>query len=414
MAETLTQILTGKLELKTREWQEIYKKALAENDDTKVHSMFEDLNRLQKEMDDLGEKRDNAIQIDSKASTNVVTLTTPEGKSAQIPISGGQVSGQRHGASEIMTIGEAYVAGAQYKAFDWNKLKADAHRIEQKDLFHIQGSSPSYVPDNRRSNLIVPYPVREAVMDTLIPQIPINQNAAIWLEETVRTSGAGSVTENDPRKRQSTLTFEEKQMAVRDLRVSIEVTKHAMRDAGQVIGLINNRLMSMLNLQKDHDVLHADGNSPNILGLLNVPNIGSYTRDTVGGETVLDALYLAKTDVKLESKLTPNALVLHPSDLARIRLTRANGLYVFGSPAEPGITRLWGMSVVENEDMTEHTGFLGAFDLGAIQFIMDGITITASTENEDNFYRGIISIKAEMSLVLATMRPQAFSTVESI
>jgi HK97 family phage major capsid protein len=102
-------------------------------------------------------------------------------------------------------------------------------------------------------------------------------------------------------------------------------------------------------------------------------------------------------------------IVLHPSDWAAIELTKdKNGGYIFANPQNLATPVLWGRPVVPTQAMTVDTALVGAFRLGAQLFDREDANVVISTENQDDFIRNMITIRAEERLALAVYRPQAF------
>jgi HK97 family phage major capsid protein len=107
--------------------------------------------------------------------------------------------------------------------------------------------------------------------------------------------------------------------------------------------------------------------------------------------------------------------VLHPNDWQDVRLLRtADGIYIWGSPADAGPERIWGYPVRVTTAITENTGLVGAFRSMAQVFRREGLTVVASTEHASNFTSNLVTILAETRLALAVYRPAAFCSVTGI
>jgi HK97 family phage major capsid protein len=111
----------------------------------------------------------------------------------------------------------------------------------------------------------------------------------------------------------------------------------------------------------------------------------------------------------------PDGIVMHPLDWQDVRLLRtADGLYIWGSPAEAGPERMWSLPVALTTAITQNTGAVGAFQLGAQIFYRQGITVESTNSNEDDFKKNLIALRAEQREAVAWYRPKAFCTVTGI
>ena len=90
-------------------------------------------------------------------------------------------------------------------------------------------------------------------------------------------------------------------------------------------------------------MLVGDGSAPNLKGINNVSGI---LTQALGGDTVPDAVYKGLRQVRVTGRAMPNIIYAHPNDWESIRLLRtADGIYIWGSPAEAGVQRIWGVTV---------------------------------------------------------------------
>ncbi|HDS8780199.1 TPA: phage major capsid protein, partial [Klebsiella michiganensis] len=94
-----------------------------------------------------------------------------------------------------------------------------------------------------------------------------------------------------------------------------------------------------------------------------------------------------------------------------IELTKDNeGRYIIAQPVNGSVPRIWGLPVVETQAMAQNNFLTGAFNMAAQIFDRMDIEVLLSTENEDDFIKNMVTIRAEERLALAVYRPEAFVT----
>ena len=103
-----------------------------------------------------------------------------------------------------------------------------------------------------------------------------------------------------------------------------------------------------------------------------------------------------------------NGTVLNPIDWAYIEMLKdGEGRYLIGNPQGTISPSLWGLPVVATQAMGVDKFLTGAFDLAAQIFDRQDATVEVSTEDQDNFVKNKVTIRAEERLALAIYRPEA-------
>jgi HK97 family phage major capsid protein len=122
---------------------------------------------------------------------------------------------------------------------------------------------------------------------------------------------------------------------------------------------------------------------------------------------MLDTIRLGMLQVAL-AEFPANGIVLNPIDWAYMEMLKdANNLYLIGNPQGTTSPTLWGLPVVATQSMTVDKFLVGAFDMAAQIFDRQNATVEVSTEDQDNFVKNKVTIRAEERLALAIYRPQA-------
>jgi HK97 family phage major capsid protein len=102
--------------------------------------------------------------------------------------------------------------------------------------------------------------------------------------------------------------------------------------------------------------------------------------------------------------------MLNPSDEWAMRLTKDDeGKYIIGNPTMDGAFRLWGLTVVPSTVVTVGTFLVGSSSPVASQICFrEGLSVELSTEDDDNFEKNLVTLRAELRAALAIYRPNAF------
>jgi HK97 family phage major capsid protein len=345
---------------------------------------------------------------------------------------------------EILSPGEQFIRGSEYRqlqrdgAFksDLNRnhfsvqLKGGTSLIEWKRLVGMQSkallragsdtSGGSFVlPDDRPG--LIDIRQRELTLLDLIPRLTTTSDTIQYIREDTYTINAAMVAEASATtgtsglKPESDLAYSTQTATVRTLAHWIPVTNRMLDDAPAMRGIIDSRLLLGLDIKLEDQVLTGNGTGENFTGILN----SGIQSQALGSDNVVDAIFKARTKVRVTGHGRPTAVVLHPNDFQAVRLMRENlasatlGNYLMGPPNEAGPTTIFGIPVVESEGITENTGLVGDFSMGASLFDREEGAIRVGTI-DDQFVRNMQTILAEMRAALVVWRPTMFCQVTGI
>ena len=339
--------------------------------------------------------------------------------------------------AKTVSPGEQFVTSREYRELKQNgafnshlnkvvfhvNLEEGTSLIGWKDL--LRGSSSSsggaFVREDRQPG-VVDILQRDIVLLDLVLRISTTSDTIEYVREDTFTNAAATVAEasattgTSGRKPESALAYSVQTSPVRTVAHWIPVTNRMLADAPQVRGLINGRLLLGLDLVLEDQVLGGDGNGENLTGILETANINI---QGVGSDNELDAIFKARTQIRVNGKGRPNAILLHPNDWETIRLTRENvasatlGQYLMGPPSQVGATTIWGIPVIESEALTENTGLIGDFAMGCALYDREQAAVRVGTI-DDQFVRNMQTILAELRAAFVVFRPTMFTKITGL
>jgi HK97 family phage major capsid protein len=303
---------------------------------------------------------------------------------------------------------------------DGTSLVVYGHAARQKkDLVYSGGSD---IADPVRVPQVIDIRQRELTVLDLITRIPTSSDTVEYVREDTFTNSAAAVAEASATtgtsglKPESVLVYSVQTSPVSTIAHWIPVTNQMLADTPAIRAYINGRLMLGLDMELEDLIIAGDGNAPNLRGILNTSGINIQGKGT---DNEVDAIFKARTQVRVNGKLRPNAVVLHPNDWQAIRLMRENvasatlGNYLMGPPSQVGAMTLWGLPVVESEGITENTGLVGDFNTAAALYDREQAAIRVGTI-DDQFVRNMQTILAELRAAFIVYRPAGFTKVTGI
>jgi len=292
-----------------------------------------------------------------------------------------------------VTIGDAFGASMLTKA-----------QTRTGDL----GSATSGVLSHERMDILDALPQIRLTVRDLLPVRPVASLNVDWLRQATRVNAASPQTEGAA-KVESTATWESASVAVRTIAHYFQVATQALADAPWLISEINSELMYGLKLKEETELLTGDGLGSHISGL--ITNATAYsTALNVSGDTALDKLRHAIYQARL-ALYPADGIVMHPKDAHNIDLLKEEaggsnkGSYLVGAPISGmAIKTVWGLPVVECDNMSIGTFLVGAFQKSAILFDRMAAVIDVSYETGSNFVENEATFRCENRVGLGIRR----------
>jgi len=291
--------------------------------------------------------------------------------------------------------------------------------LESKTLLTETG----YPPAVTRNDLIVPTALRNpnSVID-LFSVIPTDTYQYKYLEETTFTNNATAKAEGTALG-ENALAFTERTEEIRKIGAFIPVTEELLADVSAVQGYLDSRLQTMVRLAVSDQMIGGSGSGANLTGILNKSGINTFDFSSFSGNLKrIGQVYEAITEIQKDSFLTPDAIIMHPSDWYQL-VTEVNAVTTSGSlnPLFVGAGQfgggvaptLWGLPVVLSTEAGAGTVIVGVFGGGqAIHIVArQGMEVAMSDSHDDNFVKDIVVMKATVRMGMPIYRASAFCTI---
>lgn len=305
------------------------------------------------------------------------------------------------------TAGEIFVEDEGFKSFAAQTSPRGRHIVEVKDITSLTtdaaGSVGTLVEPDRAP--VIDLPRRRMTIRALLAPGTTSSSSIEYDKEKVFTNNAAPVAEG-VLKPQSEIQYEEATATVRTIAHWMRASVQILQDAPGLRSIIDNRLRYGLAFVEEQQLLNGSGTGQNLSGL--VTEATAYAAPfTPAGAQMIDTIRLGMLQVAL-AEYPPNGIVLNPIDWAYMETMKdGNGQYLIGNPRGMISPTLWSLPVVPTQALTEDKFLIGAFDLAAQIFDRQNATVEVSTEDQDNFVKNKVTIRAEERLALAIYRPQA-------
>ncbi|MDD4985567.1 MAG: phage major capsid protein [Dehalococcoidales bacterium] len=280
--------------------------------------------------------------------------------------------------------------------------------VDMKTLFQ---RSAGWDPEALRLPGYVEYPARALMVADYIPAYPTKQDTIKYMLETTFTNSAAEAAEGNA-VGESALALTETSLPVEKVGTFIPVSEEQLEDVEAVEAYLNNRLAYMVKARLDSQILNGDGSTPNLKGTLDLDTIQT---QALGTDPVPDAIYKAFDLVRHTGFSEPTVLFSNPTDWQAVRLLRtADGIYIFGSPLDPGKDQIWGIPVCKTTAVVENTMITGDYGIYSGLFIKRGLQIEMSSGYSDYFVKGKFAVKATMRCCMVHYRETAFCTITGV
>jgi len=304
------------------------------------------------------------------------------------------------------------------KALEENKANLTKLKDLDKSAAHGAGFSFKAVGDMLESTNIsggnVPVEQRIAGLNLIATRRPrlidlfakgqAASNIISWVYQANRDGAAGGTTEGST-KNQIDFDLVVASQAVVKRTAFIKVSTEMLDDIDFIESEIRNELMRLLMLDVENTAYSGNGTAPNLNGIRTVATAfaaGTFA-GTVDNANSADVLVVAMNQIAIANQEAPNAILMHPSDIAALKLMKVSAtdkryvdrlLYVGMELTLDGVP-MFGSTLV-----TAGTYLVGNFNLSVL-YQKQGIMINIGLDGND-WTKNMRTIIAEWRGALVT------------
>ena len=358
----------------------------------------EKLQAMNKELNDLYDEFKKLRDLDESRKA-LAGMETTIGKQA------GPIEGKTEDKPKFKSLGDAFL---ETKARENKNVDFDVPGLNVKTLME---ASAGWDPENVRSGKVVLYAEQALGVLDYIPLGNYQGDLYKFMLETTKTAGATAVSEGGAYG-EAAFAYTETSHEVEKIGAWLPITDEQVEDNPGLRALVDQRLTYCLKAKLESYVLTGSGTTPQIWGANNLAAVQTQAKGTYATP---DAVHLAATKVRVTGFAEPSVIFMHPNDWQDIRLLRtADGIYVYGSPMDPGAARMWGIPVCQTTFQTENTAMVGDFARYCTLFMRQGVRFAVTNSHDTNFINGKQAIRADIRAVSVFYRETAFCTVTGI
>jgi len=301
---------------------------------------------------------------------------------------------------QAKTLGELAI---EAKALDGREVHLD---IDVKALF----SSTSLVPQVTRSGQISEVALYPTTISDAIPSIPTGQTSYRFQQETW-VNAAGEIAEGAAYP-EATLSYADVDVPVRKVSVILPVTDEELEDVEGVQALINSRLVRMLQQRVNTQLVNGNGVAPNIRGILAQAGINAVPKGV--GETNADAILRGLQTTRSVGAANPSFVVVNPMDWALLitEKTVGSGEYINARSVTTTPDTIWGIPVIQSPELAAGSVLI-VDTVYTYAVLRRGVDLQIGFDGTD-FSHGRKSVRADIRMALACIRPQSVTQVTGI
>jgi len=249
-------------------------------------------------------------------------------------------------------------------------------------------------------------PFRKRRVRELIAQGVTTSNMINYVQEYAKTANTNMTAEGAEWK-QEDFDLIGKTANVEMITNYMVLSQIMLDDIDGLISYIMASLPEKIKNKEDYQLLYGDGNTPNITGVTTLAAVAVdyLADDKVQRWDVLAQAIAQATFLEYE----PTAILVNKVDAMRMKLVKdTTGRYINDWLFSSTPLSIDGVPVIATNAITSGDFLVGDFRLGAQVFDRRSTMIEMSNTNEDNFVKGMVTVRGSERIAQAIKNPNAF------
>ncbi len=243
----------------------------------------------------------------------------------------------------------------------------------------------------------------------LITVQPTGLSAVHYVRESLAVTNqvtASTVPEGGT-KPETVVNFTADIAPVQVIAVNIPITTQILEDVQTLVGYLNGRLVYMVKLREEAEILAGNGLNNDIKGIRTYSGI--QTQAATAGEFAT-TLGNAIAKVELVNGMA-DGVAMNPSDAWSMFIKRAaggGGTFDAGTPFSSIPQTVWGLPVVRTLSMETGKSLVGSYSLGVTLFDRQQASARVYEQHSDFAVKNKVLLQVEERVALAVNRPDWF------
>ena len=326
--------------------------------------------------------------------------------------------------NEVKSLGDAFVNSQAYRNYAANaeRWEGSAIRaeIEGKSIFNLSAGNHTLPAIGGYQDLGIQEAQRRKwhVRD-LFPKSSTKASVLYGIRETGFTNNAALVFQRNTQGEnpastgwgapapKSEIHLATELYPVAEIAHTITAHKNILADEPRLKSFINSRMVEGVKFAEDRELLFGTGGAERITGLTETADVQRYSGAAQDKASIQVRRAITKA---LLAEYDPTGLVVGPERWEELEIeTDDTGAFRVAVQVAIGAEkRIWRLNVVETTAMPADKFLMGAFGMGAQLHDRETVKVSVSTENADNFERGLVTVRADERVALEVMRPESF------
>ena len=378
----------------------------------------------------------NAFRKVSREATEIKALIDAEQGLTEVkqylqepdaPSAAGQHYGARGQGLEAKSLGEMFVESDAYQRAAGENFAGRPYmraEMEGKSIFSLSGGQVTGNTLGSMQNVgIAERSYRKWHIRDLFPKSSTKSAVLYGVRETGWTNNASQVkeryaadgtspatgadTDTWGRAKRSNLSLTPVMYPVAEVAHLLDAHKNILADEPRLKTFINTRMVEGVKYTEDWDLLHSVGDGQSLTGIFNTPGVQQYTGLAADKHSVQIRRAITKAVL---AEYDPTGIVLSPSmwESVEVEEDDTGAFRVALQVAVGAEKKVWRLNVVETTAMQDSKFLIGAFGLGAQLHDRENVSVTVSSENAENFEKGVVTFRGDERVALEVPRPESF------